>query len=196
MADTGAPWNIPYVEPTDNPRVFPAADEAQALAIAAGLSEAQIAGIGTNIVQTVKTDTFTTTSTTFANITGLSVDITPTSATSKVLLILHLGQVDGDATDRIVGGDVTRGGTPIGIGAADGSRRQGGWAVGVPSGTNRPQMASWSFLDSPGVATSVTYQARAQINAGTAYFNRSQVDGNSTSFIRTIMAITAIEVKA
>ena len=36
------------------------------------------------IVQTVKTDTFTTTSTSFTDITGLSVNITPTSASSKI----------------------------------------------------------------------------------------------------------------
>ena len=40
MADTGAPWNIPYVEPSDLVRDYPAADEAQANAIAAALSAA------------------------------------------------------------------------------------------------------------------------------------------------------------
>ena len=40
MADTGAPHFIPYVEPTDLVREYPAADEAQALAGAAGLTAA------------------------------------------------------------------------------------------------------------------------------------------------------------
>ena len=40
MPDTGAPWNIPYVDDSDLVRDFPTADEAQALAIAAGLTSA------------------------------------------------------------------------------------------------------------------------------------------------------------
>jgi hypothetical protein len=51
MPDTGAPWNIPYVEPADLVRDYPAADEAQALAIAAGLSSATFSA-GTAIVAT------------------------------------------------------------------------------------------------------------------------------------------------
>ena len=38
------------------------------------------------VVQTVKTDAFSTTSTSFVDITGLSVDITPTKASSKILV--------------------------------------------------------------------------------------------------------------
>tara|TARA_R100000152_G_scaffold938_1_gene350 strand:- start:6 stop:527 length:522 start_codon:yes stop_codon:yes gene_type:complete len=38
------------------------------------------------VVQTVKTDAFTTTSTSFVDITGLSVDITPSSSSNKILV--------------------------------------------------------------------------------------------------------------
>tara|TARA_B100001989_G_scaffold249644_1_gene225298 strand:+ start:67 stop:600 length:534 start_codon:yes stop_codon:yes gene_type:complete len=38
------------------------------------------------VVQTVKTDAFSTTSTSFVDITGLSVDITPSSTNSKILV--------------------------------------------------------------------------------------------------------------
>jgi hypothetical protein len=58
MPDTGAPWNIPYVESTDLVSDWPADSLALANAIAAGLDDAGNAGIGSNVVQAVKTDTF------------------------------------------------------------------------------------------------------------------------------------------
>ena len=42
------------------------------------------------IKQTVKTDRFETTSTSFTDITGLSVDITPSSTSNKILIMVHL----------------------------------------------------------------------------------------------------------
>ena len=42
------------------------------------------------VKQTVKTDTFTMTGTTFTDVTGLSVTITPSSSSSKVLIIPSL----------------------------------------------------------------------------------------------------------
>ena len=42
------------------------------------------------VVSTLKTDTFSTTNSSFTDITGLSVAITPTSASSKVLVVCQL----------------------------------------------------------------------------------------------------------
>ena len=44
------------------------------------------AGSVLQVVQTVKTDTFATTSTSFVDITGVSVAITPSSTSSKILI--------------------------------------------------------------------------------------------------------------
>ena len=41
------------------------------------------------VLQTVKTDTFTTTSTSFVDVTGLSVSITPATTSSKILILVH-----------------------------------------------------------------------------------------------------------
>lgn len=46
------------------------------------------------VVQTVKTDTFTTTSTSFVDITGLSVNITPSLANSNILVTATLDAFD------------------------------------------------------------------------------------------------------
>ena len=50
-------------------------------------------GIGGGIIQVksvTKTDTFTTKSTSFTDITGLSVSITPTRSDSKILVMMHV----------------------------------------------------------------------------------------------------------
>ena len=195
MADTGAPWNIPYVEPTANPRVYPAADEAQALAIAAGLSAAGNAGIGSNVVQTVKTDTFTTNSTSFAAVTGLSVTITPTTDTSKILIVAQIAYGYQTASESHGLFKVTRAGTDIYIGNAVGSRPRvifGGFSTA--SGVLNSD--SIVFLDSPEVSTATTYQleARAGFATGLVLINRTQSDFNSANGPRGASSITVIEV--
>jgi hypothetical protein len=57
MPDTGAPYFIPFAAPADLVRDWPDLSEDVALAIASGLSAAGNPGIGSNVVQTVKTDT-------------------------------------------------------------------------------------------------------------------------------------------
>jgi len=146
------------------------------------------------IVSTTKTDTFTTTSTSLTDITGLSATITPTSATSNVLAMLSIGAADASGSQLLVF-QVTRAGTAIGVGAAAGNRTQAGIFV-IPAGANRAHSGSWTFLDSPATTSATTYQARCQINAGTLYLNRSQNDTDAASYARTISTMTLMEVSA
>jgi len=197
MPDTGAPWNIPFVTPTDNPRLFPAADEAQALAIAAGLTAAGSPGIGPNVVQTAKLDTFTTTSATFTTVTGLTATITPTELTSKILVIVQL--THGLSNNGPFGHfKVTRGGTDIYRGDASGSRVQavfGGFFAADARDTTLS--ASMVYLDSPNDTSPVTYQVEARRGpSGTAFINRGLNDNDSENATRGASSITVIEVQA
>ena len=98
MADTGAPWNIPFVEPTDLVRDYPAADEAQALAVAAGLSAA---GQVRQIVRATDGTNRLTSSSSFVDA-QISVTITPTSANSNLLIIWsYLGNTTGGSDRRL-----------------------------------------------------------------------------------------------
>jgi len=83
MADTGAPWNIPYAEPSDLVRDWPALSEDVAEAVAAGLTSVSVVR---QIKQVITTTDFTTSSTTAVDLTGVSVSITPQSATNRILL--------------------------------------------------------------------------------------------------------------
>ena len=111
MANTGAPWNIPYVEPTDLVRDYPAADEAQALAVAAGLSAAGT--VEQVVVSDFADNIVSTSSTSFVSIPNLSVSITPKSADNKIIAVMYVnGAATGD-TRRSAFYRLTRDGTPI-----------------------------------------------------------------------------------
>jgi len=196
--NTGAPWNIPYVEPSDLVRDYPAADEAQALAIAAGLSAAGNAGIGDNAITTLKNNTFSTTSTSFTDVTGLAVTITPTTDTSKVLLVVSVvGQING-ATNQFGYITLLRGSTSLISAASPGSRTPAfvaGPQVPSTNGGVGLQVYTLHLIDSPTTASAVTYKVQARVTGNTFYVNRTSGDTNNADFSRGVSSITAIEVK-
>jgi hypothetical protein len=160
-----------------------------------------VAGIGSNVVQTVKTDTQTFSQgvgVVSADVTGLTVSITPSSATSLVLVLFSInvgltGVEDVDAT-------LYRNGSPTGlIGDAAGARiRSSGGAS--RSLENTSALITGHYLDNPASASAVTYSLRMHHSfaGGTAVIqiNRTGSATDNNSFIRTASAITAIEVKA
>jgi hypothetical protein len=207
MPDTGPPWNIPYVEPTDNPRVYPAASEDLAEAIADALDAAANPGIGSNVVQTVKTDTFSTTSTSFTNVTGLTATITPTSDTSKVLVIAQVNYSILGATSTSVFFRLDGGNAGAYVGDAAGTDRiragfMGQTGLGA-DGFNlyyaRTQfVATLVYLDSPATTSPTTYAVQSRTSAGTvtAFVNRASDDSDLVTTGRTPSSITVIEVAA
>ena len=152
MADTGAPWNIPFVEPTDLVRDYPAADEAQALAVAAGLTAAGNAGIGSNVVQTVVSTTFVTSSTAAVDVTGLSATITPSSDTSRILVLVSALQIgiDAAATQILLTLEATSGASPLSIGSF------------FDRDADSAAPYSAAVLHSPATNSPVTYQVRVR----------------------------------
>ena len=68
------------------------------------------------VIQTIKTDTFSTTSGSLTDITGMSVTITPTSASNKILVQYSIGQLIPNAS-AVYGVALLRGSTVIGAGA-------------------------------------------------------------------------------
>jgi len=195
--DTGAPWNIPYID-GGAAGTLAAADEAQALAIAAGLSAAGNAGIGTNVAQTIKTDTFSTSSTAFTTVTGLTATITPTSATSKILIIAQVSvspASDQTAHVALAGGNA---GNYVGD-AASNRVRTVGWVRDVPTDIRSQvstQMMTISYLDSPTTIAATTYAVQMRVSSGTSHVNRSTFDLDATTYGRNASSITLIEVKA
>jgi hypothetical protein len=192
MPDTGAPWNLPYPSPSDLVRDAPQAFEDLAEAVADGLDDAGSEGIGPNVVQVFKDDAFTTATTgSWVDVTGVAASITPSSATSKVLVIISTNiSLSGSALGAV---RCLRDTTEIGSSTA--GTLNGFGAFGDTGATNFLRLTAsaqtFTFLDSPGVATSTTYKMQIQAGA-TSFVNRRGADtgvGASTT-------ITLIEVKA
>jgi hypothetical protein len=144
------------------------------------------------VVSTTKTDTYSLNTSGMNNITGLAATITPSSATSKIWATLTIGTVDLSQADFVFG-DVTRNGTKIGVGNAEGSRVQAGWFV-ITKASNEPHSCAWSHLDSPATTSALTYQARLQRAGGTAFINRYNTDSNTGNVARSVSTITLMEV--
>jgi hypothetical protein len=151
------------------------------------------------VVQTAKTDTFSTSSGTGspATITGFSASITPSSTSSKVLVYVHIGQLSG-SSDTTWGIFMFRNGTKIFSGDVAGSRASGSIAGGIPSsgGTWRGYPAPIMYLDSPSSTTAVTYTFSLGTNGGSiVYFNQDGRDSNGANdATRTASSIILMEV--
>jgi hypothetical protein len=145
------------------------------------------------VKSTTKTDTFTTTSTSLVDITGLSVSITPTNASNKVLVFVNLSMSAGGAADPPFA--ILRDTTQIALGDTAGSRNRR-TSGASNSSNNGIQGVSAQFLDSPATTSATTYKVQTQQISGqaTTCINRSVTDTDSTSYSRLISTITVMEV--
>ena len=205
MPDTGAPWNIPYVESADLVSDWPADSLLVANAVAAGLSAAGNAGIGSNVVSTTKTDTYSASVGVGAlsgDITGLTAAITPTATASKVLVIVSLaGARSANGTVaatlfRDIGG---AGAARIANGADSSNRVGASWIVGKADNDTEYGTSTFAFLDSPSTTSATTYSVRLSHFANgtlTVYANRSTSNTDVSYAWPVASTITAIEVAA
>lgn len=152
------------------------------------------------VLSTLKTDTFSTTSTSPVTITGLSQTITPTATSSKILVIVSLAAGVSNADGNSAFFAISGGNTATYRGDTAGSRtrtvhwvRRPGDAAG-PSAENAP--ATMVYLDSPNTTSAVTYAATAWRDAGTAFVNQSGIDTDNASWGRAASTITVMEILA
>jgi hypothetical protein len=150
------------------------------------------------IIEAVKTDTFTMTGTTFTDVTGLSVTITPSSSSSKVLIIpsLSIGAKKGARH----GYRILRGSTAIGVGDSSGSRTQYTQQAGNLNSDTAVYSNTFFFLDSPATTSATTYKVQLRsetdVSGYEVYINRSDDDQDNASYGRSASTITAMEVSA
>jgi len=152
------------------------------------------------VVQTVKSDTFTSTSTTFADVTGMSVAITPSATSSKVLVMATLN-VGNNTDDRWSAYRLVRGSTALSIGDTDGSRTTasaGSVRQTATGAQNLVSNMSVIYLDSPSTTSATTYKLSCKVQSGGAVltFNRPGNASNADYVVHTASSITAIEVLA
>ena len=158
------------------------------------------------VVQAFKTDTWTSNSNTFdsgSDITGLSVNITPSANSSKILIFFAISGSQGYAQNRAQY-RLVRDSTAIYIGVPEGSNRIA--ATGGISSAHASILASSSagvYLDDPGSTTSqLTYKLQIKQQSGGGgstyvYVNRSSTTWNDDAgTVVSASSIVAMEVLA
>jgi len=143
------------------------------------------------VVSTTKTDTFSSSVTAgnYVDVTGLSVSITPSSSSNKVLVFFSIGACGTSATSDILI-RLVRGSTAIAVG------NSATYTSTVAIRTLNTEISSTPamlFLDSPATTSSTTYKITASATGSTTLVvNRRQSD---TTF-NGVSTITVMEVAA
>ena len=146
------------------------------------------------VVQTIKVDTFSSTSGGWIDVTGLSLAITPSATSSKVYGIFSIAMGLSDFNGLNYSWKSVRGSTDIGI-SNTGNGSSGGGNLYL-SGGSYPHLFgnTKAVLDSPSTTSATTY--KIQINKGgtdqTIYVNRRGQDANQTG----VSSITLMEIGA
>jgi len=173
-------------------------------ATSATLSDFQAISAG-KIGQVVQTEvavaTASTTSGTFVDITGMTVTITPSASSSKILCqaFFSMGQQGGyESHGKIV--RLISGGSDVDlcIGDAAGSRARCTWNMRThDAGIFTMDSYNATILDSPSTTTSTSYRLQWQETEGTTlYLNRSSTDTDNANYPRGASTITVMEILA
>lgn len=168
-------------------------------------SGATVTGFGggkvLQVVQTVKTDTFTTTSGTLVDVTGLSVTITPSSTSSKILVFANVWASASYYVGHI---GLFRDSTELGLADAASNRPRslmdfvGDNAMMATHG--QVLCLSAHYLDSPSSTSALTYKIKAarrydNSTSPTTYINRSVPDRDTNTYDhRKSSVITVMEI--
>jgi hypothetical protein len=160
------------------------------------VTAAKATGFGkiAQVIQTVKTDTFTTNSASFVDVTGMSATITPSATSSKILILYDLS-ISVNSTQHYI--KLLRGSSDIYVGDAASNRKRvtkNAWL----GDSNNMVSSVIHFLDSPSTTSATTYKIQGSVS-DTNYslcFNRTQSDGDATNMPRAASSVTLMEVLA
>ena len=148
------------------------------------------------VVSTGKTDTYSNTSTTYTDITGMSVSITPSATSSRILVLCQISWMNGPSSNR---GFIRlmRDATPINVATGSlGSRPATSIGGENDSGTHI-MSGNIQFVDSPSSTSAIAYHLEASSESGsTFYLNRTIGDADNAVTPRATSTITAIEIGA
>ena len=153
------------------------------------------AGTVLQVVSTTKTDTFSTSSTSYTDITGMSVSITPTSASSKIFINVDVHGVGNTDTQIYIEILRTSDNNSVCIGDTAGTRVRSSLGSGYFLQTNDVRHQGINFLDSPNTTSTFNYKLRTRTQgSGTIFVNRAAGDDANTTSGRFPSTITVMEI--
>jgi len=153
------------------------------------------------VKNTIKKDTFSQSlnRNTYSNDMGLSVSITPSSSSNKILIVYQV--FIGLGTDENVGAGIFKDGSELTDYRGDAAGNRGLCGSNNPvQGASYGSMVMGQFLDSPSTTSSTTYDIRIKYFRGaddqTILLNRNNRDNNASFDMRCCSTITCFEVSA
>jgi hypothetical protein len=155
------------------------------------------------VVQAVETATLSGTNLASSNSwgTALSASITPSSSSSKILVMYSLAASYGLTGDPQLCFRLARGSTAIFIGNSAGSRIQVTIGYMTTPDRNGMMCIGGSYLDSPSTTSSTTYNAQLASRGTTAssgpwYLNRGNDDSDVSERQRGASSVILMEISA
>ena len=171
---------------------------ANASVISAGtLAGARLpAGSVLQVIQALKTDTQSTSSATYVDVTGLSVTITPTSASSKILVMIRINAIANDAAAGTYF-NILRGATSLVSSTAGGQAdTENSWGIGGGGGMTfndrKISSAVLDYLDSPNTTSATTYKIQFLVTTNVGYINAWATNTD----LAAVSSITVMEIAA
>lgn len=151
-------------------------------------------------VSTTKTDPFTTTSTSFVDVTGLDVTITPSATSSKIFIVANISWSHPAANASAGFVKLAGGNAGNYIGDASGSKVRAVWGGYSFVGEDRLLFShSIMYLDSPATTSATTYKVQVAgggTSGGTASINEAKGVVNDGNSAVGASSITVFEVSA
>ena len=153
------------------------------------------AGQVIQVVSTVKTADQSTTSTSPVDVTNLSVNITPSSASNKVLVLVNINNI-GNSLAQTTFFRILRGATVITSNSSGGSADTkdafgSGGGGGMTNEDRKLGTASITFLDTPSSTSALTYKVTMEVDGGTGYINRWALNND----VASVSTLTLMEIK-
>jgi hypothetical protein len=136
------------------------------------------------VVQTVKSDLFTTSSSSYTDITGLSASITPINTSNKILVFASIScGASGNALFNLLRGSTA-------LGQSTGAGENSTTTVGYPYAYSMLTIPIF-FLDSPATTSSTTYKIQIKVD------NSCRINARSTDgAYGGCSSITLLEISA
>jgi hypothetical protein len=145
------------------------------------------------VVSATKTDTFVANGAGTVVVPDLSINITPSATSSKILLFFngHLNSNDyGGGLSFFKGGSQLV--SPTGGVSSRGIPNMSFYQDFLQTASN----LSMHYLDSPSSTSQLTYDIRIFSRSGANYFNRTGTDSDNSDYARTISTLTVMEIGA
>ena len=177
---------------TNVDRVLTLPDEAGTVLTSAGVpASAMPAGSVIQVVSTTKTNTETMANSVYADVSGLSVSVTPTSTSSKILVLVnaHINPLNSQGVQW----QLVRGTTSIAVNNTTNPSTGGAYTDTGGAAGNIWIGTGVTYLDSPATTSETTYKVQSRSTGGGTYgVNRRTIANDFGG----ISSITVMEIAA